>query len=153
MSGTQMERRRSLFPDLTEWFGADFPRFPTWRPALDVHPIPIEVTSSDGIFTLRAEMPGVDPEKDIEITVDGDTLTVSAEHSETKEDKDHSEFRYGSFSRSVRLPGTIPAEGVEAGYTDGILTVRVPMQTEPPAGRRSIPVKRSEAAPETGERS
>ncbi|MFB6613036.1 Hsp20/alpha crystallin family protein [Streptomyces sp. NPDC085524] len=150
MSGTQMERRRSLFPDLTEWFGADFPRFPMWRPALGIHPIPIEVTSTDDAYTLRAEMPGLDPEKDVEITVDGDTLTVSAEHTESTEDKDHSEFRYGSFRRSVRLPGQIPSEGVEASYEDGILTVRVPMEPEPPAGRRSIPVKRPQD-PQTGE--
>ncbi|MFI8100775.1 Hsp20/alpha crystallin family protein [Streptomyces sp. NPDC086023] len=151
MSGKQMERRRSLFPDLTDWFGADFPRFPMWRSALDAHPIPIEVSSKEGTYTLRAEMPGLDPEKDIEITVDGDTLTVGAEHTESTEDKDHSEFRYGSFRRTVRLPGRIPAEGVEAAYQDGILTVRVPMETEPPAGSRSIPVKRSQD-PGTGEK-
>ncbi|MFJ8160071.1 Hsp20/alpha crystallin family protein [Streptomyces sp. NPDC096136] len=151
MAGTQMERRHSLFPDLTDWLGADFPRFPMWRPGPGTHPIPIEVTSSGGTYTLRAEMPGLDPEKDVEITVDGDTLTVSAEHTESTEDKDHSEFRYGSFLRSVRLPGQIPTEGVEAAYEDGILTVRVPMEAEPPAGRRSIPVKRTRA-PRTGER-
>ncbi|AXE24257.1 Hsp20/alpha crystallin family protein [Streptomyces globosus] len=149
MSGTQMERRRSLFPDLTDWFGAGFPGFPGWRPALGTHLIPIEVTRTDGTYTLRAEMPGLDPEKDVEITVDGDMLTVSAEHTESTEDKDHSEFRYGSFRRSVRLPGQIPTEGVEAAYEDGILTVRVPMEAEPPAGRRSIPVKRPPQ--ETGE--
>ncbi|MFD8410949.1 Hsp20/alpha crystallin family protein [Streptomyces sp. NPDC059650] len=150
MSGMQMERRRSLFPDLTDWFGADFPRFPMWRPALNAHPIPIEVTSDEGTYTLRAELPGMDPEEDIEITVDADTLTVSAEHTESTEEKDHSEFRYGSFRRSVRLPGRIPTEGVEAAYEDGILTVRVPMEPEPPAGRRSIPVKRPQDT-ETGE--
>ncbi|MFJ3921789.1 Hsp20/alpha crystallin family protein [Streptomyces sp. NPDC090022] len=150
MSGQQMERRRSLFPDLTDWFGADFPRFPMWRPALDAHPIAIEVSRNEGTYTLRAEMPGMDPEKDIEITVDGDMLTVSAEHTESTEDKDHSEFRYGSFRRSVRLPGQIPSEGVEAAYEDGILTVRIPMAPEPPAGRRSVPITRSRGT-ETGE--
>ncbi|MFJ3636004.1 Hsp20/alpha crystallin family protein [Streptomyces sp. NPDC090112] len=145
MSLTQMERRRSLFPDLEQWFGADFPRLPMWRPTLDAHPIAIEVTSNDGTYTLRAEMPGMDPEKDIEITVDGDTLTISAEHTENTEDKDHSEFRYGSFRRSVRLPGQIPPDGVEAAYEDGILTVRVPMEPEPAVGRRSIPITRSRA--------
>ncbi|MGW2671778.1 Hsp20/alpha crystallin family protein [Streptomyces sp. NPDC001272] len=84
------------------------------------------------------------------MTVDGDPLTVSAEHTESSDDKDHSEFRYGSFLRSVRLPGQIPAEGVEASYEDGILTVRVPMETGPPARRRSVPVKRLQA-PQTGE--
>ncbi|MFD6230315.1 Hsp20/alpha crystallin family protein [Streptomyces sp. NPDC060232] len=142
MTGTQMERRRSLFPDLTDWFGADFPRLPMWRSAFGTHTIAIEVTSNDGMYTLRAELPGMDPEKDIEITVDGDTLTVSAEHTESTEEKDHSEFRYGFFRRSVRLPGRIPPDEVDAAYKDGILTVRIAMEAEPPAGRRTIPVKR-----------
>lgn len=142
MAGSQMERRRSLFPDFPDWFGADFPRLRMRWPELDVHPIAVEVTNQGGTYTLRAELPGMDPEKDIEITAEGDTLTVSAEHTESKEDKDHSEFRYGSFRRSLRLPGDIPSEGVEATYEDGILTVRVPMAPEPEERRRSIPVKR-----------
>ena len=152
MSGTHLERRRSPFPDFRDWFGTEFPRFPLWRSSFDTFPIPIEVTNKEGQYTLRAELPGMDPDKDIQITVEGDTLTVSAEHTESTEDKDHSEFRYGSFRRSVRLPGQIPAEGVEASYEDGILTVRVPMEPEPPAGRRSIPVKRPQD-PQTGEQS
>ncbi|MER5689751.1 hypothetical protein [Streptomyces sp. NPDC002205] len=55
MSGTQMERRRSLFPDLMDWFGTDFPRFPVWRPMPDVHPIPIEVTSQEGQLSAYRE--------------------------------------------------------------------------------------------------
>ncbi|MBW5480556.1 hypothetical protein [Streptomyces bambusae] len=50
------------------------------------------------------------------------------------------------------MSGTHMERGVEAAYEDGILTVRVPMETEPPAGRRSIPVTRRRT-PETGERS
>ncbi|MGY4387871.1 Hsp20/alpha crystallin family protein [Streptomyces virginiae] len=67
--------------------------------------------------------PGMDPDKDIQITVEGDTLTVSAEHTESKEEKDHSEFRYGSSQRAVR----------------------VPMPAAPEKSRRSIPVKRTTA--------
>ncbi|MFB6706743.1 Hsp20/alpha crystallin family protein [Streptomyces sp. NPDC056333] len=145
MSGTQMERRRSLFPDLMDWFGTDFPRFPVWRPMPDVHPIPIEVTSQEGQYVLRAELPGMDPAKDIHITVEGDTLTVGAEHTESKEEKDHSEFRYGSFHRTVRLPAQIPSDRVEAEYEDGILTVRVAMEPEKAETARSIPVKRATA--------
>nr|WTB31016.1 Hsp20/alpha crystallin family protein [Streptomyces sp. NBC_00830] len=143
MSGTQMERRRHLFPDLMDWFGTDFPRIPMWRPMSRVHLIPIEVTSQEGQYVLRAELPGMDPTKDIHITVEGDTLTVSAEHTESKEEKDHSEFRYGSFHRTVRLPAQIPSEGVEAEYEDGILTVRVAMEPDVPDTARSIPVKRA----------
>ncbi|WP_406385902.1 Hsp20/alpha crystallin family protein [Streptomyces sp. NBC_01618] len=151
MSGTQMERRRSLFPDLVDWFGTDFPRFPMWRPMPHIHPIPIEVTSQEGQYTLRAELPGMDPAKDIDITVEGDMLTVSAEHAESKEEKDHSEFRYGSFHRTVRLPAQIPPDGVEAEYEDGILTVRVAMEPEVADTARSIPVKRAKANGDDGE--
>ncbi|MGW7329205.1 Hsp20/alpha crystallin family protein [Streptomyces sp. NPDC054840] len=145
MPGTHPERRRSPFPDVRDWFGTDFPRFPLWRPSFETHPIAIEVTNRGGQYTLRAELPGMDPDKDIQITVEGDTLTVSAEHTESKEEKDHSEFRYGSFRRTVRLPGPIPSDGVEAAYEDGVLTVRVPMPAAPQEARRSIPVKRTTA--------
>ncbi|MEV7237041.1 Hsp20/alpha crystallin family protein [Streptomyces sp. NPDC051020] len=92
MSGTQMEWRHGLFPDLVDWFGAGFPRFPVGRPTIDVHPIPVE----------------------------GDTPAIGAEHTENRTEKEHSEFRYRSFRRSVRLQAEIPTEGVEAAYEDGI---------------------------------
>ncbi|ALO06477.1 Heat shock protein [Streptomyces venezuelae] len=102
------------------------------------------MTGGDGMYILRAELPGMDPDDDIGITVDDNLITVSAEHSESEEDKEHSEFRYGSFRRTVRLPATIPADDVEASYTDGILTIRIPMPDEEEATLvRTIPVKRT----------
>ncbi|MFG3344193.1 Hsp20/alpha crystallin family protein [Streptomyces sp. NPDC048018] len=142
MTGHHVERRHSLFPDFDTWFGREFPGLPGWRPATAAHSIPVEVSSSDGTYVLRAELPGMDSD-DITITVDENLITVSAEHSESKEDKEHSEFRYGSFRRTVRLPGTIPADDVEASYADGILTVRIPMPDEERTKTaRTIPVKR-----------
>lgn len=85
----------------------------------------------------------MDPD-DIAITVDDNLLTVGAEHSEGKEDKEHSEFRYGSFRRTVRLPAPIPADDVDASYADGVLTVRIPMpDEEDTTSVRTIPVKRA----------
>ncbi|MFI1825524.1 Hsp20/alpha crystallin family protein [Streptomyces sp. NPDC020412] len=106
--------------------------------------IPIEVSDDGARFVLRAELPGVDPDKDIEITVEGDTLTVHAEHSESTEDKDkrHSEFRYGSFERTVRLPFPVPHEETTADYQDGILTVTVPRPTAQEPTSRTVPVRR-----------
>ncbi|MEU3744154.1 MULTISPECIES: Hsp20/alpha crystallin family protein [Streptomyces] len=144
MAGGKVERRHSLFPDLNDWFNREFPGLPGWRPATAAHSIPVEVTSGDGVYVLRAELPGMGPEDDIGITVDDNLITVSAEHSESTEDKEHSEFRYGSFRRTVRLPATIPADDVEASYTDGILTVRVPMPDEKTTSVRTIPVKRTD---------
>ncbi|MFF8598013.1 Hsp20/alpha crystallin family protein [Streptomyces sp. NPDC015232] len=142
MTGDKVERRRSLFPDFNDWFAREFPGLPGWRPGGAAHSIPVEVSRGDGVYVLRAELPGMDLE-DVTITVDDDLLTMTAEHSESEEDKEHSEFRYGSFRRTVRLPAPVPAEGVDASYADGILTVRVPMPEPKPGTRRTVPVRRA----------
>ncbi|MFD4156168.1 Hsp20/alpha crystallin family protein [Streptomyces hydrogenans] len=145
MTGAKPERRHSFFPDLDTWFGREFPGLPGWRPATAAHAIPVEVsTGDDGVYTLRAELPGMDPD-DIALTVDDNLVTVSAEQRESAEDKDHSEFRYGAFRRTVRLPDTIPADDVDASYADGILTVRIPMPTQDTRTARTIRVKRRTA--------
>ncbi|MFF8513483.1 Hsp20/alpha crystallin family protein [Streptomyces sp. NPDC015492] len=145
MTGGKVERRHSLFPDFDDWFGRGFPGLPGWRPATAAHSIPVEVTRDDGAYVLRAELPGMDPD-DIGVTVDDNLVTVTAEHSESEDDKEHSEFRYGSFRRTVRLPSPVPADGVEASYADGILTVRVPAPYEEPRTGRTVPVKRGGSA-------
>ena len=73
-------------------------------------------------YVLRAELPGVDPDTDIEVGVSGDVLTISGRRQEEERDKNHSEFRYGSFTRSVRIPsGCDPAAGRTSGTgTSGI---------------------------------
>ncbi|MEU0133177.1 Hsp20/alpha crystallin family protein [Streptomyces sp. NPDC006296] len=142
---SDMERRSGIFPDspdARDWFG-DFPRFPAWRTAFGRRAIPIEVTSGDGQYVLKAELPGVDPDEDITITVDGDILKIGAEHEESTEAKDHSEFRYGSFERAVRLPEAIDPEDVTAEYTDGVLTVRVAVRQHEEPRVRTIPVTRT----------
>ena len=146
MAGGKVERRHSRFPDFNDFFGREFPGLPGWRPATAAHSIPVEVTRGDGVYVLRAELPGMGPDDDIGITVDDNLLTVSAQHSESTEDTEHSEFRYGSFRRTVRLPATIPADDVEASYADGILTVRIPMPDGTTRTGRTIPVKRADTA-------
>ncbi|MEV5508210.1 Hsp20/alpha crystallin family protein [Streptomyces orinoci] len=143
MAETSPARRRSGLPELMEWLGSGFPDWPGAWGARESHVIPIEVTDDGERYVLRAELPGMDPEKDIEITVEGDTLTVRAEHTETKEDKRHSEFRYGSFQRSVRLPFPIPEDGPAAEYRDGILTVTVPRAAREERATRTVQVRRA----------
>ncbi|WP_418955597.1 Hsp20/alpha crystallin family protein [Streptomyces tritici] len=143
MTGRNVERRHSLFPDFDTWFGREFPGLPGWRPATAAHAIPVEMTKGDGAYVLRAELPGMDLE-DITITAEDDLITITAEHRESAEDKEHSEFRYGAFRRSVRLPATVPAEGVEASYAKGVLAVRVPLPADESRTVRTIPVKRAD---------
>ncbi|MFC8511331.1 Hsp20/alpha crystallin family protein [Streptomyces sp. NPDC057411] len=143
MTGDKVARGHRWFPDFDGWFDREFPGLPGWRPATAAHSIPVEVTSSGGAYVLRAQLPGMDPEHDIDITVDDDLITVSARHTESEEDKEHSEFRYGAFRRTVRLPATIPVDEVDASYADGILTVRVPMPDTGVRTPRSVPVRRA----------
>jgi HSP20 family protein len=94
----------------------------------------IEEEMQDGMLVIRAELPGLDPEKDLEIDVTDDRLAIRAERrseeTETKEGVVRSEFRYGSLSRIVMLPRDTKNDDITATYKDGILEVRVPMPTE-----------------------
>ena len=92
--------------------------------------IRIEDFVEEGKYTLRAEMPGIDPDKDVTITVDGDILTIKGERKEEKKEKGLSEFHYGSFARSVALPRHAKTEDIAASYVDGVLEVVVPIDGE-----------------------
>ncbi|MEU9046303.1 MULTISPECIES: Hsp20/alpha crystallin family protein [unclassified Kitasatospora] len=89
----------------------------------------------------RSELPGIDPAKDVEITIEGGVLTVRAERSEEKKDKQRTEFRYGSFTRSVRLPEGTKEQDITATYDKGVLTVRAPIrEAEKPEQARRIEI-------------
>jgi HSP20 family protein len=80
---------------------------------------------------IRAELPGVDPERDIDISVENDVLTIAAERRESSREGTgerglQSEFRYGSFVRQVRLPAGTSPEVISATYKDGVLEIQMP---------------------------
>jgi HSP20 family protein len=92
-------------------------------------------------LVIRAEVPGVDPDRDIDVSVDNGVLTISAERRESNREKFgdrgfHTEFRYGSFVRQVRLPAGTSPEVVSATYKDGVLEIRMPKPTAEAASRR-----------------
>lgn len=89
---------------------------------------------------LRAELPGIDPAKDVEITVDEGVLTLRAERSEETKEKYRTEFRYGTFARSVRLPSGAKGDEASADYKDGVLTITVPLP-ETKTGTTTIKVR------------
>lgn len=107
-----------------------------------MHYIPVESFTKDGKYVVRADLPGIDPEKDIEVKVDGDVLTIHGERHEEEHENGHSEVRYGSFTRSVRLPKGASATDVEARYDAGVLEVTVPMK-EAPAEPIKVAVQRA----------
>lgn len=90
-----------------------------WGPALDISETPEAVV-------VRAEIPGVEP-KELDVSVTGDTLTLSGEKKETTEKQEKNgrwtECRYGSFRRVMTLPATVDAENVTAEYANGVVTI------------------------------
>ena len=82
-------------------------------------------------LVVRAELPGIDPDKDVDISVADGSLRISATKEEKSEHKERdsyrSEFRYGSFVRTIRLPEGCREQDISATYADGVLEVRLPI--------------------------
>lgn len=127
-----------LFGDLTDWFDTELPLFPTRM----THMIRVEDRLTDSEYVLRAELPGVNPEKDVQVSVSNGVLTIHAEKREEEHGANRTEFRYGSLHRSVRLPASADEAKVSAKYTDGILEITVPLSAAEPVGRH-VPVVRT----------
>lgn len=107
----------------------DFPE--TWFDNRGEAVIRVEEFEEDNQMVVRAELPGVNPDEDIEITVSDGALRIMVQRrKETKhETKRHyrSEFQYGSYTRTLPLPAGATDTDVKAKYTDGVLEVRIPM--------------------------
>jgi HSP20 family protein len=130
---------RPLLPELSELFNGistGFPTFAGLRPLFDSNLIRVEDETKDGIYELRAELPGVDPVEDVEITVRDGQLTIKAERNQTSESNGRSEFSYGSFARTVSLPAGADEDEIHAIYDRGILTISVPLGEDEPTEKR-----------------
>lgn len=121
--------------DVFDWLEEGFSPLPLWRSFEPRWPR-IEEYQEEGRYVIRAELPGIDPEKDVEITIVDDVLTVQAERQEETKEGKRSEFRYGSFSRSCPLPKGTDESDVTAKYTDGILEVSVALREAKPETKR-----------------
>ncbi|MGO9193233.1 MAG: Hsp20/alpha crystallin family protein, partial [Streptosporangiaceae bacterium] len=107
----------------------------------------LEESIRDDRFVIRAEMPGLDPDNDIDVTLDGRILTIRAERRQQDNGPYRSEFRYGSLARAVRLPARVDAADVTARYDRGVLEVSVPVPAVEQEGTR-IPIEDADAMPE-----
>jgi len=116
-------------------------------PRLDMH-------ESDQELTIEAELPGVD-QKDLDVRLDGDILTISGEKRSRRDDKQHnahlSECSYGRFQRSVQLPFRPEGDDVQAEFQGGVLKLRVPKRPEAMQGSRRIEVKGGQQSLQRGE--
>jgi HSP20 family protein len=131
-----IHRGRAL-GEILDW--VERPLVSIWAPA--GHPMRAEDYVRDGQYVLRAELPGCDPERDIEVTASRGVLTIRAERREETGARHHSEFRYGTFARSFRLPPNADESRIRSIYGNGILEVTADLTTEAAqAERRRVPV-------------
>lgn len=127
---------------LTDHLPDAFTGFPAWLRPLTAHPLRLEEEISDGHYLVRAEIPGIDPAKDVDVSICDNRLTIRAERTERSQNGGRSEFSYGSFLRTVTLPPGADAEAVKAGYDNGILTVDVAVRESAAPEVRHIEVGR-----------
>jgi HSP20 family protein len=125
--------------DIFDWI--DWPALRLLPTADEVeHMIRIEEHRADDTLVIRAEMPGIDPERDVAVTVADHMVEIRAErrveHATEQEGLRRSEFRYGSFARTVPLPEDAEVGDVRADYHDGILEITVPCRASGAAPRR-----------------
>lgn len=139
MSEQTRKGTRGVFLDLVDLLEPPYPlHLPFGGQAMR-----IEQRIEDGRYEVRAEMPGIDPEKQAQITVARGILTIQAERPEGDGSTGHSEFRYGSFSRKVVLPESADETDIRAGYNNGIIEISVGLKADQPADQagRRIPIR------------
>jgi HSP20 family protein len=141
MSTLTRKDYRGPLAEMADWLEAPWA---VLRPVTG-HPMRVEDFVRDGNYVIRAELPGIDPEKDVTVTVGGGILTIKAERREEAIGKHHSEFHYGTFSRSVTLPASADENHIEATSSHGVLEVTVKLAEKDTAtGGRKIPVRQNQ---------
>jgi len=137
-------------------FTRGLPGFPDLRRPVDVQPFfrfdtsfgtmapAVDVVEKDKEFLITAELPGLD-EKDLDVQLSGDVLTIKGEKTEEKEEKQKntyiSERRYGSFQRSFQLPDGVDRGKVSASFEKGVLRVMLPKTADAVTQQKKIPIK------------
>ena len=97
--------------------------------------IPLDVIENDDEFVVKADVAGIDPEH-IEITYTDNNLSIKGEMSEEREEKGEEgryhlrERRYGTFSRTISMPGSVDVDSIEAETENGVLKIHLPKKDE-----------------------
>jgi HSP20 family protein len=141
-----------MFDDITRGFGGLAPS----RRLFDVEPLlryeaplaisapVVDVVEKEKEFQITAELPGLS-EKDVEVVVADEILTIKGEKKEEKEEKAKnyylSERRYGAFQRSFQIPTGVDADKIEAGFQNGVLTLTLPKTPEAQKSEKKIAIK------------
>jgi HSP20 family protein len=133
--GSLKQEMDRLFDRFAEFKWDEFPALGEWAPSMDI-------SETKENLVAKVEVPGME-EKDIQVSLQENLLTIKGEKRQEKEEKEERYHRversYGAFMRSVRLPVAVDASRVTATFKNGLLTVTLPKT--PAAKGTTIPVK------------
>jgi HSP20 family protein len=139
-----VNRRNDWFFDGLPSLFDDFFNFPdelkhSWNPSIDIK-------ETEKTFIVEAELPGLD-EKELDIKVENDILSIKGEKKEETEEKDKegkvyfSERKYGAFERCLKLPDVVNQNEISANYKNGILKINLPKDEQKQPPKRKIEVQ------------
>ena len=149
-----LESLRHEVDHLFENFDRDFWRLPFRRSEFDVEPFwrrelswsaapAVDIVEKDSAYEVTAELPGLD-EKNIEVKLINGDLTIKGEKQEEKEEKKDyylHERHFGSFERCFHVPENVNTDKIEANFTKGVLTVKLPKKPEAVKPEKMIEIK------------
>jgi HSP20 family protein len=133
----ELDRFRRDFDDLFDRFLGGRPSRQSFGngPALESY-------VDSGKLVVRVDLPGIDP-KDVQITATGNQLTIRGTREQQREEKGrdfiHREVAYGSFERTVKLPGEVNPDEIKAVYNNGVLELTAPLPEQ--SRTRKIPIQ------------
>ena len=123
-------RQRELNALLSRFFGDGEQRGDSWRSYTEGYAPHMESWVTENTLHIKADLPGLEP-SDVEITVEGNRLTLRGERKAEQEKQEgqyfHREVRYGSFERRFTIPDGVKAEEVQATYRNGVLKLTLPL--------------------------
>ena len=129
----EMDRMWDSFFERRPWFMVE--EEGEWLPALDL-------AETGDEFVVKAEIPGLDP-KDIDISLSQNMLTIKGEKKQEREEKEENyhfiERSYGSFARSIQLPGEVNHQKITTSYKNGVLKIHLPKSEE--AKKKKVKIK------------
>lgn len=125
--------------------GSTFETEPFWQSELSLgRTPPVDIVDRGQTYEITAELPGMDA-NNIDVKFADGALTIKGEKTEEKEEKKKdsylSERRYGSFSRSFRVPDGVDADKIEANFKNGVLKLTLPKSTEAQKSEKKIAIK------------
>ena len=150
---TSLMRRTGAAPEPFTLFDRMDRLFDEWMRTMPVRtPLVEDVIRVDEYqegdeLVVRAELPGINPDEDVELVVSDGMLRIKAQRrlEEKTEDKGYlrHELRYGTFTRALPLPDGASEDNITAAYRDGILEIRIPLPAAPDSEEpKKIPIRK-----------